>query len=105
MTKKMLSLRERIVQINWKDQSSRLLATRKAQLQVLQLIICIVVLATCCITFLAQDDSGDDAEYVEGLQESKNRRITNERSSERVRYPGSRFAASFLIPLAVSNVT
>jgi hypothetical protein len=39
MTKKMLSLRERIVQINWKDQSSRLLATRKAQLQVLQLIM------------------------------------------------------------------
>jgi hypothetical protein len=35
MTKKMLSLRERIVQINWKDQSTRLLASRKAQIQVL----------------------------------------------------------------------
>jgi chromosome segregation ATPase len=34
VTKRMRSLRERIVQLNWKDQSSRLLAARKVQVQV-----------------------------------------------------------------------
>jgi chromosome segregation ATPase len=38
LTKKLRSLRERIVQLNWKDQSSRLLANRKAQILVHSLV-------------------------------------------------------------------
>jgi hypothetical protein len=34
MTKKLRSMQERVVQFHWKEQSSRLVAARKAQLQV-----------------------------------------------------------------------
>jgi hypothetical protein len=78
----MRSLRERIVQLNWKDQSSRLLAARKVQVQVNCFFSLQILVIRPYHLFVAQDDdTGDEMDASPSLT-GKN---ASELSGNRVR--------------------
>jgi hypothetical protein len=82
VTKRMRSLRERIVQLNWKDQSSRLLAARKVQVQVNCFFFLQILVIRPYHLFVAQDDdTGDEMDASPSLT-GKN---ASELSGNRVR--------------------